>query len=172
METIISSFLSEALAERAIRAIAKFFFNYFGEGSTCHIVILVPAKVTSLLDYQPVQGWYKIEPYILHEASINKPLDGWNIPLEEIARNMALQLWYRLNPGGDCTVTPPHLLYKNDTPYWGADSMEGIVVSCSGLEPWFNKMISRVVLSILIALARDDWEESEEKAKDHCLLST
>lgn len=46
--------------------------------------------------------------------------------------NQAIQIAEGRNSGGSNLETPVHLLYSGDTPYWGGDVIEGIVVTCSG----------------------------------------
>jgi hypothetical protein len=126
-----------------------------------HIVILVPGmKDDRSSDYADWPN-YPQEAVLLYEHSRGN-LEDFEHPFHEIARCKALQLWHDRNDGGTDTIS--HLLFPGDTPFWGGVKRQGIVVACSGLKPWIDKMLSGMVADILIALARNEWENSNEKA--------
>ena len=55
----------------------------------------------------------------------------------------------------------PHLLFTGETPYWGGVKRRGIVVTCSGVQPWFDKMVSGMIADAMVALAYDAWMNSQ-----------
>jgi hypothetical protein len=125
----------------------------------CHIVILVPGmKDDREADY-PDWPNYPLQAVLLYERSVGNPRD-YDHPYDDIARCKALQLWTDRND--DRTMSIPHLLFPGDTPFWGGVKRRGIVVACSGFQPWFNKMVSGIVADILVGLAHDAYEKDEE----------
>jgi hypothetical protein len=129
----------------------------------CHIVILVPGMEDDReVDYP---GWpnYLLQAVSLYEKSVGKEKD-WEHPYKDIARCKALQLWTDRNDDGTTPIR--HLLFPGDTPFWGGVKRRGIVVACSGFQPWFDKMISGIIADILVGLAHHDFEYDEEKIND------
>jgi len=53
---------------------------------------------------------------------------------DKIARFKSFQIANETNLSGSQLETPAHLLYLEDTPFWGGDEMEGIVVAYSGIQ--------------------------------------
>ena len=54
----------------------------------------------------------------------------------------------------------PHLLKGHDTKFWGSALKDGIVVAASGVEPWFDQLISEMVASVCQALCIDKMQKS------------
>ncbi len=127
----------------------------------CHIVVLVPATEYARPDYP-------IQPYAFYQLSVGEE-SAWEHPYDEIARSKAFQLWQDRND--DRTTPIPHLLFPGDTPFWGGVKRRGIVVACSGVQPWFDKMISGMVADIMVALAQDAFENDEERKAGAAFLS-
>ena len=134
----------------------------------CHVVILVPGMKDERASDYPSWPDYGLHPVLLHEQSAGDPED-FEYPFDKIARCKALQLWHDRND--DRTTIIPHLLFPNDTPFWGGVKRRGIVVTCSGVQPWIDKLISGMVADMLVAMAHDAWERSEDKQKDSSFLS-
>lgn len=118
-----------------------------------HIVVLVPKQVTNQ------DGHVHISPHILHEQTFGDK-SSWERPYDEIARSKAFTLWQERHDGRTDAI--PHLLYTGDTPFYGGVKRDEIVVTCSGLQPWFDKMLSGMLADICIALAYDAWQLSEQ----------
>ncbi len=135
----------------------------------CHIVVLVPLievtkeGPTALWDYRHA------EPVCLYETSVGTR-ENWPSEFDKIARSKALQLWRGQNTDGNTDVMP-HLLFPGDTPKWGGVKRHGIVVACSGVQPYFDQMISGWVADALKAFARHHYENSEEKLEGRSFLS-
>ena len=129
-----------------------------------HIVILVPA-----MELRGGIAWpnYEIHPHALCEWGMSKK--KWKYPLDEIAQCKALQLWHGRNDGR--TDIMPHLLFPNDTPFWGGVKRDGIVVTCSGLEPCFDRMLAGMIADMCIALAYNAWMTSKDRKKDVAFLA-
>lgn len=128
----------------------------------CHVVVLVPSMEDDRAGDYPKWPNYHLEPVVLFEQSVG-PSEEWEHPFDDIARCKALQLWHGRND--DRTDSMPHLLFPGDTPFWGGVKRNGIVVACSGIQPWFDKMISGMVADVCIALSYEAWMQSEDRAK-------
>ena len=55
----------------------------------------------------------------------------------------------------------PHMLVTGDTVYYGSVISNGIVVACSGVQPYFDEMISAWVLAACKALCIEGREALE-----------
>lgn len=134
-----------------------------------HIVVIGPELVTPS---SPTESWPQeavIRPNIIAEHSEGKPTK-WKYPYKDIARDKARQLWDDRNNGG--TDIAPHLLFKGDTPFWGGVKRSGIVVACSGVQPYFDRMIAGMVADACIGIAYDHWIRSPDHADDElCFLT-
>ena len=73
-----------------------------------------------------------------------------------ISQDKALQQIYGLND--DRSDIMPHHLSSENTRYWGAAREGNLIGYCSGIEPWYDKMISRNTLTACVAMAYDAWE--------------
>lgn len=120
----------------------------------CHIVVMVMAEHER--DYQTF-----FEPYVLYQRSVGNT-DDWPRPYNEIAYKKARQLWRGQNSDGNTDIQP-HLLVPGDTIFWGGVKRHGIVVACSGVQPYFDQLISGVTADFIKALARHAYENSREK---------
>jgi hypothetical protein len=168
-EFVTPKFLTPEIAALAVRTAIE---AVIGESSPLkammkrlqfHIVVLVPAmKDDREADY-PDWPNYPVEPHCIYEHSVGNPKE-WEAPFDNIAKCKALQLWTKRND--DRTGVIPHLLFPGDTPYWGGVDRSGIVVACSGVQPWFDKMISGIVADIIVALAHDAYEKYKVENPD------
>lgn len=120
----------------------------------CHIVILVPGRKSTQDEDYPSWPECEIVPVCLYEHNVD-PLN-WEGPYQRIARSKATQLWYDLNdekPG----VTS-HLVCSGDTVYWGGVKRHGFVVTCSGVQPGFDQLISGIIADTLKALSNHEFD--------------
>lgn len=138
------------------RLIGRYFKRQEG-----HLVILVPSMDDVREADYPDWPNYPIRPHLLHEQSVGEK-DEWEYPFDEIARCKALQLWQGRNNDGQ-TDSNAHLLFPNDTPYWGGVYRHGFVVAFSGVQPWFDQMISGMTADMLKAVGREAFETSDDK---------
>lgn len=126
----------------------------------CHVVILVPGMPDHREEEYPDWPDYPTGAKLLYQESYGTP-EEFEHDFVGIAQCKALQLWTgRANGGTDIL---PHLLFPGDTPYWGGAAREGIVVACSGVQPWIDRLIANLVIDILVAMAYGDWMESDDK---------
>ncbi len=133
-----------------------------------HVVVLVPGMNDDRPDY-PEWPNYQIQPVVLYEHTLGN-VDNFPYPFNDIARCKALQLWHNRND--DRTEIMPHLLFPGDAPFWGGVKRQGIVVACSGIQPWQDKLISGLSADLMIALAYNAWMLSTDKSDDKlCFLT-
>lgn len=168
--------LPKFLTEDLIQAVRVLVYNIITsqmialmpKRQACHIVVLVPEQVTDVpgVEYPS----YPVRPVILFEQSfgnkepeLDAKDDGtiWTADYADIARCKAFKLWHGMNDGR--TDILPHLMYSGDCPYWGGVKRDGIVVACSGVEPYFDRMIASMVADMLIAGAYHAWMKSGDK---------
>ena len=126
----------------------------------CHVVVVVPGMVDHVAEDYPNWPNYPLQPMLLYEVSNLDGAEKLEAPFDEIARCKALQLWTDRND--DRTDCIPHLLFRGDTPYWGGVKRRGIVVTCSGVQPYIDKLISGMVADLLVAIAHAAWKASPD----------
>ena len=156
-ETITPMFLTEQLATEVARAVhhmvtSSELLKPLLTRHGFHIVVLVPAK--------EVSGKFpsQTKPFILFDGSFRKDLWGKDAHYNEIARSKAQQLWDQRSNGGLCIS--PHLLFKGETRWTGGVECEGIIVTCSGVQGYFDRMIASMVANIIIALAHHAYKNN------------
>ncbi len=162
---VTPKFLTEELAKFAIETVSTAMMETPPMGDllkrqTYHIVILVPAMKDDREANFPDWPNYPLVPHVLYEHSVGDRAD-WTAKYDEVARCKALQLWHGRND--DRTDIIPHLLFPGDAPFYGGVYRQGIVVTCSGVQPWFDKMIAGMVADMIIGLAYNVWMASEDK---------
>src|SRR3989339_1821071 len=145
---VTPKFLTREIAAMAVQNVLPMIKNLSDvlRGQMCHIAILVPTQAG--------------RAHVLYEHSLGDR-EQWFRKFNEIALNKAQQRWDDRND--DRTDSMPHLLFPGETPFWGGVKKYGIVVACSGFQPWFDKMISNIVADTCIALAYNAWMISKEK---------
>lgn len=129
-------------------------FRDIPKRKTCHIIVMVPAA----------DG----KPYILVEYSYGDR-ETWKTKYDEIARSKAKQLWEERNDGR--TDVMPHLLMTGDARYWGGVKREGIVVACSGVQPYIDRMIAGVIADLIIGCAYYLYTRSSEVEGDQDFIT-
>jgi hypothetical protein len=102
----------------------------------------------------------RVKPLVIFEKSFYGGRDELDATFGTFARLKAHQLWYDRND--DRTGILPHLLFQGDTVYWGGVKRLGIVVTCSGLQQYLDKMISGMIADMLVAMAQEAWTTSAE----------
>jgi hypothetical protein len=164
MKLVTPKYLTVGVAETAVKTALETAFNSglasMLKRNHCHIVVLVPAMKDAREENYPEWPNYPTRAYPLYQESFGDRKE-WEHPYNEVAMCKALQLWTDRND--DRTYPIPHLLFPGDTPFWGGVKRRGIVVCCSGVQPWFDKMISGLVADIMVALAHDAYENDTER---------
>lgn len=97
-----------------------------------HIVIMDPR----------IKPWEaRFEDAILYQESI-KTLEAWELPFDDFARNKAEQAWREGAPNMIAQSQHPSSLRENDLPFYGSFVYGNVVVACSGVEQWFDMLVS------------------------------
>lgn len=109
----------DKLLERAIR-------------QELHIVVLDPRAKPWECDFADA---------ILHQESIRSGHE-WDKPFDDFARNKALQAWRSQRHNIHLQMQHPSSLRAEDIPFYGSFVYGDIVVACSGIEQWFDMLIS------------------------------
>ncbi|WP_368031496.1 hypothetical protein [Arcobacter sp. s6] len=96
-----------------------------------HIVIMDPR----------IKPWEaNFDDAILYEESIKN--SEWQLPFNEFARKKALQAWRERQANIVTQSMHPSSLREDDLPFYGSFVYGNIVVACSGVEQWFDMLIS------------------------------
>jgi len=96
-----------------------------------HIVIMDPR----------LKPWEaKFEDAILYQESI-KNLE-WQKPFDDFARSKAKQAWREQQSNLLTQSLHPSSLREDDLPFYGSFVYGNVVVACSGVEQWFDMLIS------------------------------
>lgn len=182
VELASPAYLTAEMAEAAVEAVVEAILNPPADSKLadawnfvrpkrkqCHVVVVVPGTTGSIDPENP--QWMEqlqVRPLVLFQKSFyggREELDG---AFGKFARLKAHQLWHDRND--DRTGTLPHLLFKGDTVYWGGVKRLGIVVACSGLQPYIDKMISGMIADMLVTMAHEAWMTSPEFVeRKHCV---
>lgn len=178
MSVLTPKFLTPLMAERAVSAAwsavqspsARLSLN--PKRVQSHVVVLVPSTQDGGPDWNNYPH-YTIEPHILYEVSFGRGTDGEDLfeyPFDNIARCKALQLWQGRNDGR--TDIQPHLLFEDDSPFWGGVKRHGMVAACSGIQPWSDQAVAGITLDLLAAMGYEAWKTSRDHADDElCFLT-
>lgn len=169
---LLPKFLTKEVADQAIRvviaglwAIPEHEANVFGEDHNFSIVVLVPGFQQG---HEPNVGdslnRYLVPHQLTQQNFSVDQKEDWRHPFDEIAQSKALQLWQDRNDGG--TDIKPHLLFASETRWWGGVKRDGMVVTCSGFKPHFDRMVSGMVADTCIAMAYHAWTVSDEYRQD------
>jgi len=97
-----------------------------------HIVVMDPR-------IKPWEGTF--EEALLHEASIGDPA-AWTIRFDELARNKARQAWRSRSANIGNQLIHPASLRDDDVLFFGSFVYGDIVVACSGVQQWYDMLIS------------------------------
>lgn len=139
------------------------------DGRMCHVVVLVPSVEDAREAGYPNWPNYPVTPFPIYERFVGDK-QQWAYDFENIARCKAQQLWRGQNTDGN-TDAMPHLLFPDDTPFWGGVKRHGIVVACSGFQPYFDQMLSGMIADAIKAFARFAFENSDDKKKGRSFLA-
>jgi hypothetical protein len=114
-----------------------------------HIVVSVPGIPPGSLSREE---WMK--KGILFEHSIGDS-SMWEYPYDAIARSKCYLSWCHGMPTQILQTRAPWCLDEGDTIYYGSAVSDGLVVAVSGVQPYYDQMISEMVLSACRALCID-----------------
>jgi len=91
-------------------------------------VALVKPSIEALFQHTKRKELHTIEP--------------WEQPFDDLARNKAQQAWREGTHNLITQKQHPSSLRENDIPFYGSFVYGNVVVACSGLEQWFDMLVS------------------------------
>ena len=97
-----------------------------------HIVIMDPRLKPWESDFKDA---------ILYEETIRNT-DPWQSPYDELARKKAEQAWRERQANVVLQTRHPSSLREDDIHFYGSFVYGNVVVGCSGVEEWFDMLIS------------------------------
>ena len=97
-----------------------------------HIVIMDPRLKPWESDFNDA---------ILHQESIQN-VEVWENPYDDFARSKAEQAWRDMRANIVTQTVHPSSLREGDLPFYGSFVYGNIVVACSGVEQWFDMLVS------------------------------
>lgn len=109
-----------------------------------HIIVMDPGV-------KPWEGSF--DKAVLLERSIGDP-DEWEHDYRKIARNKAKQAWRNSQANILTQMLAPATLEDGDTIFWGSFEYYGVIVAASGIQPWFDMLVSAWVATALQQLAQ------------------
>ena len=124
----------QAIAQQAIELVKPSIYKLFERTNRkeLHIVIMDPR----------IKPWESdFNAAILYEESIRNT-KVWEKPFDEFARNKANQAWREMQANMVSQTMHPSSLSDDDLPFYGSFVYGNVVVACSGVEQWFDMLIS------------------------------
>jgi|TARA_B110000208_G_C11754978_1_gene424867 hypothetical protein len=124
----------QAIAQQAIELVKPSIDKLFERTNRkeLHIVIMDPR----------IKPWESdFNAAILYEESIRNT-KVWEKPFDEFARNKANQAWREMQANMVSQTMHPSSLSDDDLPFYGSFVYGNVVVACSGVEQWFDMLIS------------------------------
>jgi hypothetical protein len=150
---------AEAAVEMCLPAItAAMTRKEVGESGFLHIVVMDPLLTPAHCAF---------EEAFLYEYSVGDR-SHWDADYAAFSRAKAKIAW---RTGMDSHLVQelrPHFLSERDTVLWGSVSVDGIVVSASGANPWYDEAFSGMIAMCLRAIAKAD--AAAERSKQHLFL--
>ena len=95
---------------------------------------------------------------VLYEESIrNLP---WEKPFDDFARSKAEQAWREQRANIVTQTQHPSSLREGDLPFYGSFVYGNIVVACSGVEQWFDMLVSSWIALAFEQLTIHEFQKS------------
>ncbi len=138
----------KTLAEEAIRVIRPaitVLLNEKAKRRDMHVVVMDPTK-------KPWETGF--EEAILYECSFSDK-SNWENPYDELARAKAKQAWRDGKGNMHKHLNAPATLSSGDVTFYGSFEYEGVIVAASGIEPWFDVLVSGWIVLTVQQLAQD-----------------
>lgn len=116
-----------------------------------HIVIMDPR----------VKPWdAPFEDAILYQTSLGQP-ETWTIPFDKFARKKAKQAWSNHRANIQTQQLHPSSLQEDDILFYGSFVYGDIVVGCSGVEQWYDMLISGWIAVAIEQLAMHEYQTTK-----------
>lgn len=118
-----------------------------------HIVVMNPQ----------VKPWEStFEDAILYERSLGSP-ESWSIPFDQLARKKAQQAWRESTSNIQLQTQHPASLRDDDLLFYGSFVYGNIVVACSGVQQWYDMLVSGWIAIAIEQLTIHEYETSKIK---------
>lgn len=124
-----------------------------GESGFLYLVVMDPVRTPANSSF---------EEAVLYEYSVGDQAK-WDADYAAFARAKARVAWRTGYDGHLVQELRPHLLTARDTVLWGSVVVDGIVVSASGANPWYDEAFAGTVAMCLRAMAKA--RVSDERSK-------
>lgn len=139
------------IAEEAIRILIptiSMLLREKAKRTDMHVVVMNPVK-------KPWECHF--EEAILHEKALSDP-SGWEHPYDELARAKAYQAWRHGKSNVHAHLIAPAVLADGDVAFYGSFEYEGVIVAASGVEGWFDVLVSGWIAVAIQQLAQDRYQ--------------
>lgn len=97
-----------------------------------HIVVMNPRL-------KPWEATF--EEAVLYETSLGDP-ENWTLPFDQMARQKARQAWRAQRANIQSQLVHPASLQEDDLLFFGSFVYGDIVVACSGVQQWYDMLVS------------------------------
>jgi hypothetical protein len=115
-----------------------------------HIVVMDPR----------IKPWESsFEGAILYEESIKN--SEWSAPFDVFARKKAVQAWRDGTANINHQTIHPSSLRDDDVLFYGSFVYGDVVVACSGVEQWFDMLVSGWIALAFEQLAINDYQQTK-----------
>ncbi|MGV3000867.1 hypothetical protein [Vibrio sp.] len=116
-----------------------------------HIVVMNP-------ELKPWESSF--ENAILYEKSLGKP-ETWTIPFEQLARQKAKQAWRNSVANINAQTQHPASIREGDILFYGSFVYGNIVVACSGVEQWYDMLISGWIAVAIEQITMSEYQNNK-----------
>jgi len=139
--------MHEQLAREAVELVMPAIYELldrYAKRKDLHIVVMDPRV-------KPWEGSF--DEAVLHERSVGDS-SKWKDDYRRIARSKAKQAWRDGQANIITQMLAPATLKNGDTVFWGSFEYYGVIVAASGIESWFDMLVSAWVATALQQLAQ------------------
>jgi len=148
--SISSYFIDRRAAEAAVRMCLPMITESMnnkeaGESGFLYLVVMDPLRTPQACAFHDA---------ILYEYAFGDR-NKWDADYAKFARAKAEISWRTGQDGHLIQQLRPHLLAAGDTLVWGSVVLDGIVVSASGANPWYDEAFAGAVAMCLRAMAKE-----------------
>jgi hypothetical protein len=143
------------IAEEAIRLLTpsiEVLLREKAKRTDMHVVIMDPT----------LKPWESsFEDAVLLEHSFTER-SGWENPYDELARAKAEQAWRLGRSNRELFQNAPALLRDGDVAFYGSFEYEGVIVAASGVEAWYDVLVSGWIATAVQQLAQAEFQTWKE----------
>ncbi|MDC7235401.1 MAG: hypothetical protein PQJ58_19390 [Spirochaetales bacterium] len=97
------------------------------------------------------------EAILLEHSTTDK--SNWQIPFDEFALAKAKQAWRDGRSNKEKHLMAPATLQDGDIAFYGSFEHNGVIVAASGVEPWYDVMVSGWIAVAIQQFAQAEYEQ-------------